>query len=138
LANIKEQTKFESNYTLKYVPYKGQHLNRLNWLYNEKEDLALTAKARLVIDGSHMIPGVDFDPKKTYCQNVAASSIKIALVIAAVYMLKKKGADLEGAYLVPKPDPEFPILVATPDGTSRDGNASYWKSLWRKVGWKYF
>lgn len=80
---------------------------------------ALTAKARLVIDGSRMVPGRDYDPDKTYCQNVAASSIKIALIIAAIYMLKKKGADLESAYLVPKPDPKFPLFVATPDGWAK-------------------
>jgi hypothetical protein len=119
LANIKEQTKFENNYTLKYVPYKGQSLNRLNWLYNEKEDTALTAKARLVLDGSRMVEGRDYDPDHTYCQNVAASSIKIALIIASIYMLLKKAADLEGAFLIPEADPDFPMYVATPDGYTR-------------------
>ena len=80
------------------MPYKGQSLNRLNWLYNEKEDTALTAKARLVLDGSRMVEGRDYDPDQTYCQNVAASSIKIALIIASIYMLLKKAADLEGRF----------------------------------------
>ena len=90
LANIKEMTKFENNFTLMYVPYKGQKLNRLNWLYNEKEDTALTAKGRLVLDGSRMVPGRDYNPDETYCQNVAASSVKIALIIAAILSSLRK------------------------------------------------
>jgi hypothetical protein len=47
---------------------------------------------------------------------VAASSIKIALIIASIYMLLKKAADLEGAFLIPPAHPDFPMYVATPDG----------------------
>ena len=43
-----------------------------------------------------MIPWIDFDPNAVYCGNVSASSIKIALVIAAIYKLEMRGVDLVG------------------------------------------
>lgn len=125
----KEQTKFESNCTLKWVPYKGQHLNRINWVFNEKDDSAHTAKGRMVLDGSRMLAGRDYDPSQTYCQNVSASSITIAFIIAAAYMLEMNQADAVGSYLIPKPNLEFPkpnlefpVYVHTPHGyQSRPG-----------------
>jgi hypothetical protein len=61
-----------------------------------------TFKARLLGRGDLMIPFVDFNPSITYCGNASATSIKIALTIAAKYELTMRGGDLEGAYLVTK------------------------------------
>ena len=48
------------------------------WLFNVKTDG--TKKGRLVGRGDKMIRGVDFDPN---AGNIASSSIKIVLIIAA-------------------------------------------------------
>ena len=66
--------------------------------------------------GDLMIPYVDFNPNKTYCGNVAATSIKIALTVAAKYKLSMRGGDLEGAYLVTRGDTEYPVFIKTPEG----------------------
>jgi hypothetical protein len=82
------------------------------WLFNIKTDG--TRKARLVGRGDMMIPRVDFNPDQVYCGNIAASSIKMALVIAAMYKLVMRGGDLVGAYLVTLANPEFPVHIKTP------------------------
>ena len=105
LAINKEREKFEVNNCLAEVPYTGQHLVPMMWLFNIKTDG--TRKARLVGRGDMMIPWVDFDPNAVYCGNVAASSIKMALVIAALYKLVMRGGDLVGAYLVTLANPDF-------------------------------
>ena len=63
-----------------------------------------------------MIPYIDFDPYAVYCGNVTASSIKICITIAAKYKLFMKGGDLEGAYLVPRTNPKYPVYIKTPLG----------------------
>jgi hypothetical protein len=63
-----------------------------------------------------MIPWVDFNPNAVYCGNVAASSIKMALVIAAMYKLVMRGGDLVRAYLVTQANPDFPVHIQTPQG----------------------
>jgi hypothetical protein len=78
----KERLKFEVNHCLAELPYVDQHLFPMRWLFNVKTDG--TKKARLVGRGDMMIPWVDFDPNAVYCGNVAASSIKMALVIAVM------------------------------------------------------
>ena len=75
-----------------------------------------TFKARLVGRGDLMIPSVHFNPNKTYCGNVSATSIKIALTIAAKYKLTMRGNDLEGAYLVTKGDKNYLVFIKTPEG----------------------
>jgi hypothetical protein len=84
------------------------------WLFSVKTDG--TKKARLVGRGDMMIPWIDFDPNAVYCGNVSASSIKIALVIAAIYKLEMRGGDLVGAYLVTLANPDFPVFIKTPQG----------------------
>ena len=110
----KERSKFEVNNCLAEVPFTGQHLVPMMWLFNVKTDG--TKKARLVGRGDMMIPWVDFDPDAVYCGNVAASSIKMALVIAAMYKLVMRGGDLVGAYLVTLANPDFPVHIKTPLG----------------------
>ena len=41
-----------------------------------------------------MIPWIDIDPNAVYCSNVSSSSIKIALVIAAIYKLEMRGCNI--------------------------------------------
>ena len=84
------------------------------WLFSIKTDG--TKKARLVGRGDLMIPWVDFDPYAVYRGNVNASSIKIALVIAAMYKLSMRGGDLVGAYLITLANPDFPVHIKTPQG----------------------
>ena len=116
----KERAKFEVNNCLAEVPFTNQHLVPMMWLFNVKTDG--TKKARLVGRGDMMIPWVDFDPNAVYCGNVSASSIKIALVIAAIYKLVMRGGDLVGAYLVTLANPDFPVHIKTPLGYKiRDG-----------------
>ena len=110
----KERAKFEVNNCLAEVPFVNQHLVPMMWLFNIKTDG--TKKARLVGRGDMMIPWVDFDPNAVYCGNVSASSIKIALVIAALYKLVMRGGDLVGAYLVTLANPDFPVHIKTPLG----------------------
>jgi Reverse transcriptase (RNA-dependent DNA polymerase) len=84
------------------------------WLFNIKTDG--TKKTRLVGRGDRMISFIDFNPNAVYCGNVAASSIKIARVIAAMYKLVMRGGDLVGAYLVTQANPDFPVHIQTPQG----------------------
>ena len=110
----KERTKFEINNCLAEVPYTGQHLVPMMWLFNIKTDG--TKKARLVGRGDMMIPWVDFDPNAVYCGNVSSSSIKIALTIAANYKLIVRGGDLVGAYLVTLANEDYPVYIQVPQG----------------------
>ena len=63
-----------------------------------------------------MKPGRDFDPNDTYCGNVSAVSIKIALSLASNFNLIMKGGDLKGAYLVTRSNPDYVTYIATPQG----------------------
>jgi Reverse transcriptase (RNA-dependent DNA polymerase) len=47
---------------------------------------------------------------------VTACCIKISLTIAAKYKLIMKGGDLEGAYLVTRANPQYPVYIKTPQG----------------------
>jgi Reverse transcriptase (RNA-dependent DNA polymerase) len=90
------------------------------WLFSEKTDGTL--KARLVGRGDLMIPWVDFDPDSVYCGNVSACGIKIFFTIFAKYSRDEDfqyvmlGGDLEGAYLVTRANPEYPVFIKTPQG----------------------
>jgi hypothetical protein len=88
------------------------------WLFNIKTDG--TRKACLVGRGDMMIPWVAFDPNAVYCGNVAASSIKMALVIAAMYKLVLWGGDLVEVYLVTLAHPNIPVHIKTPQGYNID------------------
>jgi hypothetical protein len=108
----KERLKFEVNHCLAEVPYVDQHLVPMMWYYKTDG----TKKARLGGRGDLMIPWVDFDPNAVYCGNVAASSITMALVVAAMCKLVMWGGDLGGAYLVKLANPAFPVHLKTPPG----------------------
>ena len=110
----KELTKFEVNSCLTYVPYNGQHLVPMMWLFNIKTDG--TYKARLVGRGDLMKAYIDFDPDAVYCGNVSSCSIKMCIAIAAVYKLEMRGGDLEGAYLVTRANKDYPVYIKTPQG----------------------
>ena len=109
-----ELTKFEVNSCLRIVSFTGQHLVPMMWLFSVKNDV--TKNARLVGRGNKTIPNVDFDPETVYCGNVSACSIKLALLIAAVYELKIRGGDLVGAYLITRANIDFPVYIVTPQG----------------------
>ena len=81
-----EINKFAKNSCFKLVPFNGQHLVPMMWLFTIKNDG--TYKARLVGRGDMMIAGVDYDPDAIYCGNVCACSIKMCLVIAAKYHVR--------------------------------------------------
>jgi hypothetical protein len=113
-AILIETGKFSKNECFNTVPYIGQHLVPMMWIFDIKTDS--TYKARLVGRGDLMIPGVDFDPDAVYCGNVCACSIKMCLAIAAKYKLTMRGGDLEGAYLVTRANDAFPVFIKTPQG----------------------
>ena len=104
----KECEKFSKNSCFTLAPHTGQHLVPMMWTFTIKTEG--TFKARLVGRGDLMIPFVDFSPNKAYCGNVLATSIKIAITIAAKYKLTMRGGDLEGAYLVTRGDKTYPVL----------------------------
>ena len=104
-----ELTKFETNPCLEFVPFTGQHLVPMMWLFNIKNDG--TRKARLIGRGDLMIPLVDFDPDAVYCGNASACSIKIAITIAAMYHLVMRGGDLVGAYLITRASKKYPVFI---------------------------
>jgi hypothetical protein len=106
--------KFSKNNCFVTVPYEGQHLVPMMWLFTIKTDG--TYKARLVGRGDLMLAGVDYDPNAVYCGNVSACSIKMCLAIAAKYKLTMRGGDLEGAYLVTRANVDFPVFIKTPQG----------------------
>ena len=112
----KELTKFEVNHCLHLVPYTGQHKVPMMWLFSIKTNG--TYKARLVVRGDQMLPYMDYDPNAVYCGNVSACSIKIVLSIASAYHLEMKGADIIGAYLVTKSNPNYRWYINTPEGYS--------------------
>ena len=109
-----ELMKFEVNSCFNIVPFTGQHLVPMMWLFSVKNDG--TKKARLVDRGDKIIPNVDFDPEAVYCGNVAACSIKLAMVIAATYKLVMRGGDPVGAYLITRANKDFPVFIITPQG----------------------
>ena len=108
-AILLEIGKFSKNDCFVTVPYEGQHLVPMMWLFTIKTDG--TYKARLVGRGDLMIPGVDYDPDAVYCGNVSACSIKMCLAIAAKYKLTMRGGDLEGAYLVTRANAAYPVFI---------------------------
>ena len=59
------------------------------WLFSFKSDIS--HKARPAVNGKMCKPGIDYDPDKTYCGNVAATSIKIFFALSALYGLTLRG-----------------------------------------------
>ena len=81
--------KFDKNDCITVVPYNGQQLVAMMWLFNIKTDGTL--KARLVARGNLMKPDVHYHPNDVYCGNVSATSIKIDVAIAAAYKSTMRG-----------------------------------------------
>ena len=82
------------------------------WLFSFKSDMS--KKARVVIDDSKCIPGLDYNPDEVYCGNIAATSIKVFFSPFALYGLTLQGFDLVGAYLVTPSSRDFMLCIATP------------------------
>ena len=74
----------------------------------------MSKRARMVIDGSKCIPGLDYNPDEEYCGNVVATSIKVFFALSALYGLTLRGCDLVGAYLVTPGSKDFMLCIATP------------------------
>ena len=84
------------------------------WLFSFRSDMS--KKARMVIDGSKCIPGLDYNPDEVYCGNVAATSIMVFFALSALYGLTLRGGDLVGAYLVTPGSKDFMLCIATLQG----------------------
>ena len=70
---IKELDNFCENTCFQWIKDTGQRRLFMIWLFSSKSDMS--QKARMVIDGSKCIPGLDYNPDEVYCGNVAATSI---------------------------------------------------------------
>ena len=84
------------------------------WLFSFKSDIS--HKARPAVNGKICKPGIDYDPDKTYCSNVAATSIKIFFALSALCGLTLPEGDLVGAYLVTPGSKDFLLCMAPPEG----------------------
>ena len=73
----------------------GQRRMMMILLFSFEADV--TMKARLVVNGKMCKPGLDYNPDKTYCGNVAATLIKVSFALSALYGLTLRGRDLVGA-----------------------------------------
>lgn len=62
-----------------------------------------------------MVPDRDIDPHNCYSGIASATCIKIALAIAALYLLIQKAFDMVGAYLVTPRDQGHIVYVHTPE-----------------------
>ena len=111
---IKELDNFCANTCFKWIKDTGQHRLFMIWLFSFKSDMP--KKARMVIDGSKCIPGLDYNPDEVYCGNVAATSIKVFFALSALYGLTLRGGDLVGAYLATPDSKDFMLCIATPQG----------------------
>lgn len=86
------------------------------WLFKEKNDSNNSDSSRLVLDGSRMKPGRDYDLAETY---VSAAGIKMTLIISASYKLRMRKADVNGAYLGAPNKPKYTVFVHIPQGYQR-------------------
>ena len=93
---LKEHDNFSEDTCFQWIPDIGQRRLWMFWLFSFKANYDL--KARMVIDGSKCIPGIDFNPDEVYCTNVTATSIKIFFALSALYGLALRGGDPVGAY----------------------------------------
>ena len=82
---LKELDNFFENTCFEWTPDIGQRHLWMIWLFSYKANYDL--KARMVIDGSKCILGVDFNPDEVYCGTVTATSIKIFFAPSALYGL---------------------------------------------------
>ena len=91
---LKEFDNFCENTCFQWIKDVGQHRLFMIWLFSFKSDMS--KRARMVIDGSKCIPGLDYNPDEIYCGNVAATSIKVFFALSALYGLTLRGGDLVG------------------------------------------
>ena len=111
---LKELDNFQTNSCFQWIPDTGQRRLFMIWLFSFKANFDL--KARMVIDGSKCVPGLDYDPSEVYCGNVQAASVKIFFALSALYGLTMRGGDLVGAYLVTPGSKDFKLCISTPPG----------------------
>ena len=111
---IKELDNFCKSTCFQWIKNTGQRRLFMIWLFSFKSDIS--KKARMVIDGSKCIPGLDCNPDEVNCGNVAATSIKVFFALSALYGLTLRGGDLVGAHLVTSDRIDFMLCIATPPG----------------------
>ena len=111
---IKELDNFCENTCFQWIKAVGQRHLFMIWYFSFKS--GMSKKARMIIDGSKCIPGLDYNPDELYCGNVAATSIKVFFALSALYGLTLRGGDLVGAYLVTPRSKNFVLCIATPQG----------------------
>ena len=83
LPIIKELDNFCEKTCFQWIKDTGQRCLFMICLFSFKSDMS--KKARMVIDGSKCIPGLDYNPDEVYCGNVAATSIKVFFALSALY-----------------------------------------------------
>ena len=111
---IKELDNFCENKCFEWIKDIGKRRLLMIRLFSYKSDMS--KKARMVIDESKRIPGLDYNPDEEYCWNFAATSIKVFFALSALYGLTLRGGDLVGAYLVTPGSKDFMLRIATPQG----------------------
>ena len=111
---IKELDNFCENTCFQWIKDTGQRRLFMIWLFSFKSDIS--KKARMVIDGSKCIPGLDYNPDEVYCGNVAATSIKVFFALSALYGLTLWEGDLVGAHLVTPGSKDFMLCIAASQG----------------------
>jgi len=121
MAAEKEQHELLGTWKLVDLPPGRKAINSL-WVFKQKRNNAgeiARHKARLVADGLHQIPGVDF--LQTYTPTIRLETFHFIIALAAHYKLQVHGMDVVAAYLNGKLDEE--VYMKQPpgfnDGTGR-------------------
>jgi len=107
-----------SNYTWDYIRLEGVPSGvkpiSSKWVFKTKQlpGGRIRYKARLVIQGFEQIPGVDFN--ETFTPVAKLSSLRMLLVLAAIYDWKIDQMDVVTAFLIPEVDGD--VYMTMPDG----------------------
>lgn len=106
------------------------------WVYRQKRNAAgetLKYKARLVARGFSQRPGFDFDEDRLYALVVRLETLRILLVMAAMFDWEIDQVDVVGAYLNGTLKEE--IYMTQPEGFNDDSD-SVWKLIKSLYGLK--
>ena len=115
-AEIEECISHDENDTLSkpVILPPGAHVVPCAWVYKIKRDGRY--KARIIIRGYHMLPGVDFN--ETFAPVARVTSVRIILAIACKQDLELIQLDIKTAFLSAEMDTE--VYVSLPAGFSSD------------------
>jgi len=104
MAAEKEQHELLGTWKLVDLPSGRKAINSL-WVFKQKQNNAgeiARHKARVVVDGLHQIPSVDF--LQTYAPTIRLETFCFIIALAARYKLQVHGMDVVAAYLNGKLD----------------------------------